>query len=104
MALQAINKLTTQLSNSAFWDIDRSKLDVDLHADFTIIRVFERGTLEDVNHIVSYYEKSKIIQSLTQATSLQPRAIALGEKLFGLSQNQFTCLKPSPQAMNYSKY
>lgn len=104
MALQESTRLTAQLSNSAFWDIDLGKLDVDQYADFTIIRVFERGTLEDVNHVIDYYGQSRIIHSLTHANSLQPRAIALSEKIFTISRNQFACLKNSPQVMNYSKY
>jgi hypothetical protein len=92
------------LSGSAFWDIDLGKLDFDRYADFTIVRIFERGTAEDIQEILRYYGKQQIIHSLTHAASLTPRALALGIKLFGLSPDEFTCSKPSPRAMRYSMY
>lgn len=98
------NKSVPRLSHSAFWDIDLSKLDFERYADFTIIRVFERGTQNDIQQIMDYYDKSKIIYSITHAISLQPRAIALGQKFLGLSPNQFACSRPSPQVMSYSQY
>lgn len=104
MASPTSNKAAPRLSRSAFWDIDLGKLDIERYADFAIIRVFERGTPEDIQEIITYFGKSRISDSLTRASSLQPRAIALGEKLLGLSRNQFSCLKPSPQVMRYSRY
>jgi hypothetical protein len=93
-----------RLSNSAFWDIDLSKLDFDRYADFTIARVFERGTQEDIQETINYYGRAMIIASLLHASYLKPRAMALGIKMFGLSPSQFTCSKPSQQVMNYSMY
>jgi hypothetical protein len=98
------NRTTPRLSHSAFWDIDLSKLDLDRYADFTIIRVFERGTLNDIQQILGYYGEPRIIHTITHAKSLQSRAIALGQKFFNLSPNQFACSKPSRQAMSYSLY
>jgi hypothetical protein len=92
------------LSHFAFWDTDLLTLDFDRYAAFAIIRVFERGTAKDISEIIKYYGKSKIIQILTSARSLMPRAMAIGIKLFGLSDNQFTCSKNSPQARHYSRF
>jgi hypothetical protein len=104
MASTSSNKAAPKLSRAAFWDIDVDKLDLDRYGDFAIIRVFERGTAEDIHEIVAYFGKFRISETLTNASTLQPRAIALGEKVLGLSRNQFSCLKPSPQAPNYSRY
>ncbi|MFM9840220.1 MAG: DUF6922 domain-containing protein [Cyclobacteriaceae bacterium] len=93
-----------RLSSSAFWDVDLEKLDVDRYADFTIIRIFERGTSEDIQETLNYYGKTRVVDSLLAASSLMPRAMSLGIKMFGLSPNQFACSKPSPRAMNYSMY
>ena len=98
------SKAAPHLSRSAFWDIDLEKLDIERFADFTIIRVFERGTAEDIQEVINYFGKSKITETLTRTASLQPRAIALGEKILGIPPNQFTCSKPSPQVMSYSRY
>ncbi|MEO5600733.1 MAG: hypothetical protein ABIR06_07390 [Cyclobacteriaceae bacterium] len=104
MATTSSNKSAPRLSRSAFWDIDLDKLDLNRYGDFAIIRVFERGTLKDIQEIVAYFGKSRISETLTNASTLQPRAIALGEKLLDLSSNQFSCLKPSPQPPSYSRY
>ena len=92
------------MSGSAFWDIDLGKLDFDRYAEFTITRVFERGTAEDINQILDYYGKPRAIDTLKWATSLTPRAIALGRKILGISPDQFACSKHTPRAMSYSMY
>jgi hypothetical protein len=92
------------LSKYAFWDIDLDNFDIDRYADFAIIRVFERGTADDIKKLLDYFGKSKIIDTLLQASSLQPRAVALGQQLFGLSPDQFACSRPSQPVRSYSKY
>jgi hypothetical protein len=104
MAITTRDNNTPYLSPAAFWDIDLDKLDLDRYADFAIIRVFERGTLQDIEAIIRYYGESRIITSLTRATSLLPRAVAVAQKLFGLSANQFSCCTPQRQVRNYSRY
>lgn len=103
MALPITHKKPT-LSSSAFWDTDLSRLDFDRYADFVIIRVFERGTEKDVEEILAYYGRPHAMSSLSQAHSLTLRAMALGEKLLGISPHQYTCSKRTPRAMNYSMY
>jgi hypothetical protein len=98
------NKTTPDLSGSAFWDIDLSRLDFERYADFTIVRVFERGTPTDISKILAYYGNTYVIESLTKATSLTPRAIALGEKILGIAPNRFACSKKTPRAMSCSMY
>lgn len=97
-------KHTPLLSASVFWDTDLQQLDFDLYADFTIIRVFERGSERDIQELIRYYGQDKIIKAIIQAKRLLPRAQLLGKKLFHLSNTQFECLKSSPQAPNYSMY
>lgn len=87
MAYSIENKTSPYLSKSAFWDVDLCALDFNLFSEFVIIRVFERGTERDVHETIRYFGQSKIIKSLQQATSLQPRALAVAEKLFNLSLN-----------------
>ncbi len=104
MALTAKNKDTPHLSRTAFWDIDFEKLDIDRYADFVIIRIFERGTIQDIEAIINYFGEPRIIKSLTEATSLLPRAFAIAQKLFGLSVNQFSCYTPQRRLRNYSMF
>jgi len=92
------------LSPQSFWDTNLQKLDFDRYASFTIIRVFERGTEPDIKEVIRYYGKDKIINTLTTAKSLLPRAQFLGKQYFHLSTDQFECSRSLPPAQNYSMY
>jgi len=92
------------LSSQSFWDTDLHKLDFDRYASFTIIRVLERGTEHDIEEITRYYGKDKIVNAITTAKRLLPRAQILGKQLFHLSNEQLECLKSLPPAQNYSMY
>jgi hypothetical protein len=98
------NKAKPHLSKFAFWDIDLEKMDLDRFADFAITRVFERGTEQDIWEIIRYFGEPRITDSLTHASTLQPRAIAVAQKLFGLSPSQFACSIPQQQGRSFSKY
>ncbi|MBS1682222.1 MAG: hypothetical protein JST48_10965 [Bacteroidetes bacterium] len=98
------NGTAPRLSGSAFWDIDLSKLDFERYSDFTITRVFERGTAQDIHEILDYYGKPRATDTLKRAASLSPRAIALGRKILGISPDQLACSKYTPRAMSYSMY
>lgn len=104
MSAAELNNGIPKLSKSAFWDIDLEKLDLDRFSDFVIIRVFERGTVQDIEEVVTYFGKSKVVDSLLSASVLLPRAVAVAQKLFDLSDNQFSCSIPQQQVRNFSKY
>lgn len=92
------------LSSRAFWDTNVHTLDVRRYASFIIVRVFERGTAADIAAIIAYYGNSKIINTLTGATTLLPAAMALGKQFFNLSDTDFKCFTNKPQARIYSRY
>jgi hypothetical protein len=92
------------LSRYIFWDTDLHKLDFDRYADFTIIRVLERGAEQDIQEVIRYYGTDKIIATVTGIDTLLPRALAISKQLFHLSNDRFQCLKHSPRASHYSKY
>lgn len=93
-----------RLSGFAFWDIDFSKMDFDRYADFTIVRVFERGTLEDIHQIRAYFGDYTIKETLISASALSLRAITLGEKLLGISPDQLQCSKSTSRALTCSMF
>jgi hypothetical protein len=92
------------LSSQSFWDTDLHKLDFERYSSFAIIRVLERGTEHDIEEIIRYYGKDKIISTITAAKRLLPRAQLLGKQLFHLSNDQFECLRNIPPPQNYSMY
>lgn len=79
-------------------------LDFDRYATFVIIRVLERGSEQDIREITAYYGADRIIDTVTEAPSLMPRAISVSRQLFQIPTDRFKCLKHSPQARHYSMF
>jgi len=65
------------LTNTAFWDVDITKMDEGLHADFIITRVFEYGLLNDLKLVIKYYPAIKIEEALRKKRGIDKKAIAL---------------------------
>ncbi|MBO9572436.1 MAG: hypothetical protein J7497_09540 [Chitinophagaceae bacterium] len=63
-----------KLSKRAFWDTDLAALDFNRHAQFIIIRVFERGSEEDQMAILAFYGERAVSDVLKNAPSLLPIA------------------------------
>ena len=57
----------SQLSPQLFWDVDPDSIDPEAHADFLIVRVMERGTLDDVRATWYYYGADRIKAALIVA-------------------------------------
>jgi hypothetical protein len=49
-----------QAMQRLFWDTDRQRLDLARHADYIIIRVLEKGDLEDWNWLRWTYGEARI--------------------------------------------
>ena len=52
------------LHKPTFWDTHIAKLDKDHDAAFIIVRVFERGLLDDLIEILVHYDEKRIKQAL----------------------------------------
>lgn len=97
-------KATPPLSSRAFWDVDMHTLDFERHDSFIIIRVFERGTINEKQAITHYYEKERIIKVLTEAPSLLPAARLWAKEMFHLSDSDFLCCKDDQPYRKHSMY
>jgi len=60
------------LSKHLFWDINPDKLDWEINKKTIIIRVLERGTLEEWNCIVKIYSLENITEILKNYRDLNP--------------------------------
>jgi hypothetical protein len=92
------------LSKRAFWDVDLNSLDFDKYDEFTIVRVFERGTEDDKKEILKYYGRPKVRHTLTKTTSLQALAKEWAKRLLHLSDTDFPCYTETPRARSFSRY
>jgi Family of unknown function (DUF6922) len=60
--MKSLADINFSLPKYAFWDVDLDKLDMLKDKNFIISRMFERGKLDDVFSIITFYgikDKSK---------------------------------------------
>jgi hypothetical protein len=81
------------LSDFLFWDTDVNKIDWKAHANSIIIRVLERGNLDDFKKIRKYYGDEKIKMAALNAKYLSDRTLSFTSFFFDLPKNQFECYK-----------
>ena len=53
-------------TQTLFWDIDLSQLDLEKHEFFILKRVFERGTMDDVRFVFRHYGLENIEKFLDE--------------------------------------
>ena len=55
----------TKFRSTIFWDTKIENIDFIAHSRYVINRVFERGNEEEINEIIRFYGKAKIIENIT---------------------------------------
>jgi len=92
------------ISATTFWDIDLDTLFFDEAAEWVVLRVFDRGSLEEVSSVVKYYGKEQVKDILTtQQSHLPNHTILLAKAIFQLQFNDFACLKEKPFHLRFPK-
>lgn len=81
------------LNASLFWDSDTDIIDWQAHADSVIVRVLERGQLEDFREIRKFYGDEKIKKSALKARYLSDRTLSFVSFFFELPKTGFECYK-----------
>ena len=76
-----------------FWDVDFEKIDYDAKADFVIVRVFERGDLEDIRNCRRYYGDEKVTKSLLNVKYLPEQTLYLAAAITNKNISEFRCYK-----------
>ncbi len=84
-------KIGPNISKRAFWDIDSSTIDWDNNSQYLIIKVIERGKLQDLFELIKYYGKEKIKKELLSASKLPQRTFDFTKTYFGLNKEDFKC-------------
>ncbi len=78
-----------QLPAHLFWDVDADTLDAEVHADFIICRVMERGRSQDVRAVWDFYQPHRIKETLLRAPSLSRKTIHFFANQFDLPLDSF---------------
>ena len=85
------NNISPNISRRAFWDIDYNSIDWEKNSQFLIIKVIERGKLQDLFELLKYYGKERIKNELVNAPNLPERTYTFAKTYFGLTNEDFKC-------------
>ena len=80
-----------QLRKQIFWDTDMSQFDYDRQANAIIIRVLERGNMDEWNEIKRYYGHEKIMEAAIKARYLSKKVLSFVSSLYNIPITQFRC-------------
>jgi len=82
-------KDTPLLPKYVFWDVNPENLDFTKDKKFIISRMFERGNLDDVLSLVTYYGKNEAGDTLKSNKYLSRPGLFLAHSLLGLPLRDF---------------
>jgi hypothetical protein len=86
-----------KISERTFWDVDPDTVSFDESADWVILRVFDKGSLQEVMSVIAFYGHEKVKHLLQNETSYLPNhSILLAKAIFQLSFSDFKCLEKRP--------
>ena len=91
-------------SPNLFWDVELTKLSLDMNKRFIIQRVLEYGTLTDWKLIKAYYGLPIISEEMQKTRTLDKTALSFICTIANVSKENFRCYtsKPSnPQHWNF---
>ncbi|MBI2967888.1 MAG: hypothetical protein HYY40_08755 [Bacteroidetes bacterium] len=81
------------LPRHLFWDVDYDKLDWEKYASWVIVRVFERGDVDDIRQCRRHYGDEKIKKALLNAKDISGRGIYLAAAVIDEPIQNFRCYK-----------
>jgi hypothetical protein len=81
------------LDRKLFWDVDYDKLDWEKYASWVIVRVFERGDVDDIRQVRRHYGDEKIKTALTNTKWLPLRTIYLACAILDNNLNDYRCYR-----------
>lgn len=73
-----MDHILSELNPVCFWDVDKSKLDSRMNADYIIRRVFELGDIEEIGFVHGVYGTERCREALLTTEALRESAIVQG--------------------------
>lgn len=83
--------IPANFSPSLFWDVDPSRLDLNVHAGFIVERVVTRGNMADWRMLLIIYDKKRIRQEAMAIRSLDPKSLNFLGIYFNIEPAKFRC-------------
>lgn len=63
------------LNPTTFWDVDLNLLDASKDMDFIIVRVLERGTDAEIQHVETVYSQQEIVAALESTKGVSKKTL-----------------------------
>jgi hypothetical protein len=92
------------LPRRLFWDVDYDKIDWDKKFEFVIVRVFERGDVEDIRAVRRYYTEEQVRKALTETKWLSKQTVYLACAILDNNLTDYRCYniaQSNPQHWSY---
>jgi hypothetical protein len=92
------------LRKDLFWDLNHKIPDLDKAASFVILRIIERGGLQEWHDMMQYYGKRKVKAVALQARYIPQRQLNFLSLYFKLPIEKFRCYtwqQSNPTHWNY---
>lgn len=80
-----------KLNRNLFWDVDFDSIRWDEKYKWVIVRVFERGDVEDIRQCRRYYGDEKVKEALTSAKWLPLTTIYLACAILDNNLTDYRC-------------
>ncbi len=85
------NLILSKLNPQYFWDVDLTALDEALSSRLIIERVFSLGDMQEMNQVMQFYGKEKVVEILSNLTYIDPKSLNFISKLFNKPREEFRC-------------
>jgi hypothetical protein len=79
------------LNPQYFWDIDLSRLNETSASRLIIERIFSLGDIPEINQVINFYGKEKVVDVLCHLTYIDPKTFNFITKLFNKPGEEFRC-------------
>ena len=80
-----------KLNPQYFWDVDISSLDENSSGRLIIERTFSFGEVNEMNMVIDFYGREKVLEVLTNLAYLDPKTLNFVAKLFHKPVKSFRC-------------
>ena len=79
------------LSKRLFWDVSIESIEENTHKRFIVQRVLERGGVNDIRQLISYYSLSVVAEEAREIRSLDPVTLSFASCLINQPEESFKC-------------
>jgi hypothetical protein len=83
-----------QFKKQLFWDVNYDTIQWEEKYRFVIVRVFERGDIEDIRQVRRYYGNDKIRQALLETKYISQHRLHLAAAVIDEPIENFRCYIP----------